>query len=82
MLLLTGLFSLLTIPADLEVGGWALRDPQALQQGQSAISGSDVNWVTLPVNGVNSEMWGTLPLPNFLTSQLNSRDPNSPFRGR
>lgn len=76
-------FSLLSIPADIW-GAWVLRGPQAPQQGQSTIFGSDVSCVMLPVNGVILKRRKHSHVSNFFTSHLNnfSKVQNSSFRGR
>lgn len=51
---------------------WASRDHLDPEKGQSVISGSDVNCVTLPVSGVTLKCKQHSHFPSFLTSQLNS----------
>lgn len=62
---------------------WALRDHRDPEKGQSVISGSDVNCVTISMNGVTLKRKQHSHFPNFLTSQLNSfaKVQNSSFRG-
>ena len=71
LLLPIRLFSLLWISAEI-FSEWALGDLRDPEKGQSVISGSDVNCVTIPMNGVTLKHKQHSHFPNFLTSQLNS----------